>query len=108
MGLVAAAAGYFFYEARGMIFDPELKIFEPALSAGKPEDGIRINTSRLHIAGRTEPYLKVWVSGREAQADEKGIFEDSIPVWPGLNEIGLKVRDKFGNETRKVLRIVVE
>lgn len=101
LGLVLAAAGYFFYEASGVIFAPALEIFEP-------KDGAVINTSRLHIAGRTDPRLKVWISGREAQADERGIFEDSVPVWPGYNQIGISVKDKFGNETRKVLRIVVE
>lgn len=101
VGIVIVAAGYFFYEARGVIFAPRLEIFEP-------KDGAVINSSRLHIAGRAEPMLKVWIGGREAQADEKGIFEDNVPVWPGLNEIGIKVTDKFGDETRKVLRVVVE
>jgi len=101
LGIVILAAGYFFYEARGVIFAPKLEIFEP-------KDGAVINSSRLHVAGRTEPMLKVWIGGREAQADERGIFEDDIPVWPGYNQIGISVRDKFGNETRKVLRVVVE
>ena len=101
MGIVIVAAGDFFYEAREVIFDPKLEIFEP-------KNGAVINSSRIHIAGRTEPMLKVWIGGREAQADERGIFEDNIPVWPGLNEIGFKVQDKFGNETRKILRVVVE
>ncbi|KKT29646.1 MAG: Fibronectin type III domain protein [Candidatus Giovannonibacteria bacterium GW2011_GWB1_46_20] len=99
--MVAVAVGYFFYGARGVIFNPGLEIFEP-------RDGAVINSSRLHIAGRTEPLFKVWISGREAQADESGIFEDNIPVWPGYNQIGISVRDKFGNETRKILRVVVE
>lgn len=101
MGIIILAAGYFFYEARGVIFAPALEIFEP-------KDGETINTSRLHIAGRTDPHLKVWISGREAEADERGIFEDNILVWPGYNQIGISVKDKFGNETRKVLRVVVE
>lgn len=95
------AAGYFFYEARGVLFAPKLQIFEP-------EDGETVAGGRIHVAGRTEPMLRVWISGKEAQADEKGIFEDNIPVWPGLNQIGVKVTDKFGNETRKILRIVAE
>ena len=99
--MVLAVAGYFVYEARDLIFAPALEIFEPA-------DFSEISSGRLHIAGRTNPYLKVWISGREAQADEKGFFEDSIPVWPGYNEIGIKVTDKFGNETSKVLKIVVK
>ena len=99
--MVLAAAGYFVYEARDLIFAPTLEIFEP-------EDFSEISSGRLHIAGLTDPYLKVWISGREAQADEKGFFEDSIPVWPGYSEIGIKVSDKFGNETSKVLKVVVK
>ena len=101
VGIVIMAVGYFFYEARRGFFAPKLDILEP-------KDGAVINSSRLHIAGRTEPMLKVWIGGREAQADEKGIFEDNIPVWPGYNQIGFKVQDRCGNETRKVLRVVVE
>lgn len=84
-----------------MIFAPTLEIFVP-------KDNAVISTARLQIAGRTDPRLKVWISGREAQADEKGLFEDFIPVWPGYNEIGIKVSDKFGNESRKILKIVVK
>lgn len=95
------AAGYFFYEAKGVLFAPKLEIFEP-------QDGATIPGGRVHIAGRTAPMLKVWISGREAQADEHGIFEDNLPVWPGLNAIGVSVKDRFDNETRKVLRVVVK
>ena len=106
--LVLVVAGYFVYEARDLIFAPKLEIFEPAAMAGAPKDFIETDSTRLRIAGRTDPYLKVWISGREAQADEKGFFEDSIPVWPGYNEIGIKVTDKFRNETRKILKVVVK
>lgn len=99
--LVLAAAGYFFYEARDLIFAPVLEIFEP-------QNFTEISSGRLHIAGRTDPYLKIWISGREAQADEKGFFKDSIPVWPGYTEIGIKVSDRFGNETKKILKVVVK
>ena len=100
-GLVVLAAGYFFYEARDFLFAPALEIYTP-------QNFSTINTASLHIAGRTAPRLKVWISGREAQSDENGNFEDYLPVFPGYNEIGLKVSDKFGNETRKVLKIVVQ
>lgn len=100
-GLVSAVGVYFFYEARGILFAPALEIFEP-------QNFSEISSGRIHIAGRTDPYLKVWISGREAQADEKGFFEDTIPAWPGYTEIGIKVSDKFGNETRKVLKVAVK
>ena len=107
-GLVLAVSGYFVYEARDLIFAPTLEIFEPASVSGMPKDFAEISATHLRITGRTDPFLKVWISGREAQADEKGFFEDNIPVWPGYNEIGIKVSDKFGNETRKILKVVVK
>ena len=101
IGLVAMAAGYFFYEARGVLFAPKLEVFEP-------KDGATVFGGRLHIAGRTEPNLIIWISGRNAQSDGEGIFEDEIPVQPGYNEIGISVKDRFGGETRKVLRVMVK
>lgn len=100
-GLVLVVGVYFVYEARDMLFAPALEIFEP-------QNFANISSGRIHIAGRTDPYLKIWISGREAQANEKGFFEDSIPAWPGYTEIGVKVSDKFGNETRKILKVVVK
>ena len=101
LGIIILAGGYFFYEARGVLFAPKLEIFEP-------RDGATVSGGRIHVAGRTAPMLKVWISGREAQAAERGIFEDDLPVWPGYNAIGVSARDRFGNETRKVLRVVVK
>ncbi|MDP3762832.1 MAG: hypothetical protein Q8Q97_02060 [bacterium] len=101
MVVVLLMAGYFFYEARGVLFAPKLEVFEP-------KDGATVSGGRLHIAGRTEPNLIVWISGRNAQSDSGGIFEDEIPVRPGYNEIGISVKDRFGGETRKVLRVVVK
>ena len=99
--MILAAGGYFFYEARGVIFAPTLEILTP-------EEDATVGTSRLQVSGRTDPYLKVWISGREAQADEQGFFSDVVPVWPGYNELGIRVTDKFGNETKKILKIVVK
>ena len=65
--MVLAVAGYFVYEARDLIFAPTLEIFEPVSASGMPKDFIQTDSTRLRIAGRTDPYLKVWISGREAQ-----------------------------------------
>jgi len=101
IGLILAAGGYFFYEARGVIFAPTLEIFTP-------EEDATVGTARLQVSGRTDPYLKVWISGREAQADGNGFFFDAVPVWPGYNALGIRVADKFGNETSKILKVVVK
>ncbi|MDP2669072.1 MAG: hypothetical protein Q8P07_04535 [bacterium] len=101
VGVVVLAAIYFFYEASGVIFSPDLKIFEP-------ENGATLNTTQMHIAGQTIPGLKVWVGGREFTANDKGIFEGIVPLSPGYNEIGISVKDRFGAETQKILKVFVK
>lgn len=101
VGVIVLAAAYFFYEASGVIFSPELKIFEP-------ENGATLNTTQMHIAGQTMSNLKVWVGGREFVANEKGIFEGIVPLSPGYNELGISVKDRFGNETRRVLKVFMK
>lgn len=98
---ILAVAGYFFYEARGVLFNPKLEIFEP-------KDGAVLKSTEIHMAGRTDPNLSVWVAGKTFQSDEKGVFEGDIALVPGYNQIGISVRDRFGGETRKVLRLVVK
>ena len=84
-----------------MLFAPRLEIFEP-------EDNATLHYTEILIAGRTGQNLNVWVAGKIFQSDEKGIFEGSLTLDPGLNQIGISVRDRFGNETRKILRIIVK
>src|SRR3989344_8727867 len=100
-GIIVLVAGYFVFEARGVHFAPSLEIFEP-------KNESKVSGSRLRIAGRTDPRLKVWIEGREVESDERGIFEDNMPIWPGYSEIGISIKDKFGNETRKILKVIAE
>ena len=95
------AAGYFFYEARGVFFNPRLEIFEP-------KDGTVLMSAEIHIAGKTDSNLAVWVAGKTFQSDEKGIFEGDISLTPGYNQIGISAKNRFGGETRKVLRVLVK
>lgn len=99
--LILVAFGYFFYEARGVLFAPELVIYEPV-------NGALLNTTRIQVTGRTDPEMIVKANGREIRADQEGIFQDAITLAPGYNEIGFSVQDRFGNETRKVVKIVIE
>ena len=92
---------YFFYEARGVLLNPKLEIFEP-------KDGAVLMSAEIHIVGRTDPNLVVWVAGKTFPSDEKGIFEGDIALVPNYNLIGVWVKDRFGGETRKVLRVLVQ
>ncbi len=98
---IALAVGYFFYEAGGVLFAPKLEITEP-------KNGVLFKTTRVQISGRSEPKTTVWVAGREFITDEKGFFQGEISLDPGYNELGIKVKNRFGKETRKMLQLVVE
>lgn len=101
VGLIVLAAGYFFYEAKDVLLGPTLLIFEP-------EDNATINHTEIHIAGQTQPRLEVWISGKKVLSDEKGFFQENLNLFPGYNTIGISVRDRFGSETRKILKLVVK
>ncbi len=100
-GLIILVFGYFFFEARGVLFGPELEIFEP-------KEGESFNTTLIHVAGRTIPQANVWVAGRIITSDEKGIFEENLTFHPGLNAIGVLVKDHFGNEAKKTVQFYIK
>ena len=93
--------GYFFYEAEGVIFAPRLDIYEP-------QNFSTLKSVNSNISGKSDPNIKVWVNGREFIADDKGLFRGSISLDLGYNELGIKVKNRFGKETRKVLQVVVK
>ncbi|OGF82048.1 hypothetical protein A2924_03745 [Candidatus Giovannonibacteria bacterium RIFCSPLOWO2_01_FULL_44_16] len=99
--VIILAAGYFFYEAKEVIFAPNLEIFEPA-------NGTTLEASVMHVAGRTRSKLSVWVGGRIFVSDENGNFEGDIPLSPGYNQVGFSVKDRFGKETQKILKVFVK
>ena len=99
--LVVGVLGYFFYEAWGVLFYPKLKIL-------KPQNNAILNVVTTNISGESEPKTIVWVNGREFITDEKGFFQGEISLDPGYNQLGIKVKNRFGKETRKVLRLVVK
>lgn len=99
--MIIIVAGYFFYEANEVIFAPNLEIFEPA-------NGATLEAAVMHVAGRTRPKLAVWAGGRVFTSDENGNFEGELPLSPGYNQVGFLVKDRFGNEIRKTLKVFVK
>ncbi len=98
---IAAVAGYFIFEARGVLFEPTLYVFEPT-------SGATFQTTRIHIAGKVANNDSVLVNGKEFIANDKGLFDGMMTLTPGYNELGFLVRDRFGHETRRVVKVVVE
>ena len=99
--IIVLVAGYFMFEARGVLFAPSLRVLEP-------ENGSSYNTTRIHIAGVASADEKVFVNGREFVPKQNGEFDGTLTLDPGYNEIGFLVRDRFNNETKKVVKVTVQ
>ena len=98
---ILSVVGYFLYEARGILFAPSLAILAPP-------SGATFNTSRIRLVGRADPQAIVWVDGRSFVADGAGLFGGMITLDPGYNEIGVLVRDRFDNETKRVVKVMIK
>lgn len=99
--IVVFVMSYFAYEARWVLFAPSLYVFEPT-------NGAEFHTTRIHIAGKTDASAKTLVNGQEFSLKPNGEFDGMLTLDPGYNEIGFLARDRFGNETRKIIKVVVE
>ena len=92
---------YALYESRGVLFAPRLDIIEPA-------NGALLHTTDIAVRGRTDPGAVVWIAGRNVQSNEEGYFEDIVPGYPGFNEIGIMVKNRFGKEIRTSIKFFVQ
>ena len=95
------AVFYGLFAARGVMFPPKLKVLSP-------KNYSVFNTTKVVVSGITDPSLGVWIVGKNEQSDESGFFEEIIYINPGYNEIGISVKNKFGRESKKILKLAVE
>lgn len=98
---ILATVSYAVFAARGVLFAPHFEVFSP-------KNGEKIIGTRVIVSGSTSPKIKIWIDGRITESNEQGLFEESMFFHPGYNEMGISVKNRFGKETRKVLKFVVE
>lgn len=98
---IIIVVSYAIYTARGVLFSPKLLIFSP-------KNWEHISGTRVKFSGQTIPKTQLWIDGARVESDEKGFFESSLFFHPGYNEMGISVKNRFGKETSKVLKFVVE
>ena len=101
LAFLIIVVSYALYTARGVLFAPGLTIFSP-------KDGEHVAGTEVNFSGKTIPKNQVWVDGALVESDEKGFFLGSLFFHPGYNEMGIRVQNRFGKETRKILKFVVE
>lgn len=95
----AAVAGYAAFEARGIVAGPSLTI-------GQPEAGATIEEPVTRLVGATERISKITLNGRPIFISEEGLFDESLILTPGYNEILVEAWDRFDKKTSVMLPLV--
>ena len=92
--------GYTLYEARFLIEGPELTIFSPKNHAV-------VENSLLEIRGQVKNISGLTINGRPIMITPDRLFSDKLLLAYGYNTIELKVINRFGQENRKIIEIVL-
>jgi hypothetical protein len=93
-------AGYFTYQARFLILGPQITITSPL-------DGSSVESSVISIEGTASNIAWISLNGRQIFTNEKGVWSEKLLVSSGLSIMTVQARDRFGRETSKRVRIVL-
>ncbi len=95
---VLLIAGYVVWNARIYIAGPSIEIFNRV-------DNIEVVDNPLNIKGVAKNTSYIDINGRNITIDKNGYFDEQILLDEGFNQIIMNGRDRFGQETRKEIRV---
>lgn len=94
----AVIVGYSLFQARFLILGPGVKITYPA-------DGATIDNEIISLRGTARNAAWLTLNDKQIFTDEQGNWNEELLVSEGLSIMTVKVRDRFGRETEKKIRI---
>ncbi len=100
LGFLVIIALYALFQARYIILGPEVTI-------SSPTDGSVLAESLVTVVGTAQNATFISLDDRPIFLDEHGNFRELLLAPKGLSTIIVKARDRFGRETEKTLRIIV-
>lgn len=97
LGMIFLA--YVLYQARYLILGPGLIVKSHA-------DGAVATTSVITLSGTARNAAWLSLNERQIFTDEEGVWSEKLIVGEGVSIMTLRVRDRFGREAEKRLRLV--
>ena len=91
---------YAIFEARSILEGPNLIIYSPS-------DNITVKNPVLDVRGRAKNIFSLTINGRPVFITPDGLFYDKLLLMNGYNTIEVKVKDKFDQESSKILSVVL-
>lgn len=98
--VVILIIGYLVVQVKNILEPPALSIFSPI-------EGLVTAESSILVEGQTQPEAQVTINGGEVMNNEKGIFQASIDLNPGVNTITIIVKKKHGKTTTETRHVVL-
>jgi len=98
--LFALLVIYSGYQARTLIIGPRVWI-------ESPEDGEVLQSRIVSMEGRAKNISWISLNGRQIFTDEEGYWDEELIVSEGISIMSVKVRDRFGRESEKRVRIIL-
>jgi len=100
IALIIFLALYSLFEARFLIFGPQVTITEP-------RDGFVGTSPLINLSGKAKNAAWISLNGRQIFTDGKGNFSEKLIVSKGLSIMSVNVIDRFGRENQKQVRIIL-
>lgn len=90
---------YAYFEARGLLFGPEITV---------PSEVTVVEDPFVKISGKADRISKLTMNGKSVPVTEDGLFEEPYLLAEGYNRIILRAEDKYGRSSEKVVEIIFE
>ena len=94
-----AVIGYAYFEARNILYGPQINI-------GSPDAPLSVHEALVHIRGQAANITELRMNGDPVSVTEAGAFDEALLLAVGYNKIVLTANDKFGRSTSRSLEIL--
>ena len=91
---------YSLYQARAILIGPKVWIEHP-------QDGEALSEPLVTMRGRSSNIAWISLNGRQIFTDEMGGWAEKLIVASGTSIMTVEARDRFGRETKKSIRVVL-
>ena len=81
-------------------------LFGPRVSIESPRDGAVVSSSVVTLTGTARNAAWISLNDRQIFTDEKGVWEEKLILSPGLSIMTVRVRDRFGREAERQVKII--
>lgn len=99
-------AAFFVLLAVYVLFQARFIILGPGVAVTYPKDGSSVPSGVITLRGTARNASFLTLNGRRIYTNTSGYFEEKLIASPGINIMELTVRDRFGREAEKVVRVM--